>query len=104
MKREKINIGWQRCPIYTDYGIIRCFKCCKYGHTSKDCKKNTVCPKCSLNRDLKECNSNTNKCANCVTSNNKYSLNLNVDNMVWDVNLCETYKRIENYQKNKFFK
>lgn len=68
---EKINIGWNRCAVYSDYGILRCFNCCKYGHISKECKEKTACPRCSEGHELKHCTSKTNKCINCVISNDK---------------------------------
>lgn len=101
---EKISIGWTRCPIYSDYGILRCLNCCRYGHLSKECKEKTVCPRCSEDHELKNCNNKTNKCINCVTSNTKYGLKLDTNHVVWDVQSCDVYRRCEQVQMNKFKK
>lgn len=29
INRQKMNLGWSRCVVYSDYGIIRCYKCNK---------------------------------------------------------------------------
>lgn len=100
----KINIGWNRCPVYNEYGIVRCFNCCKYGHFAKECKEKQVCPKCSEEHNLNDCHSSVLKCSNCLVSNNKYGLTLNVDHTTWDRNECETLKRIENLQIQKYQK
>lgn len=102
--KEKMNIGWNRCNVFNDYGIRRCFRCCSYGHILKDCTENKVCAKCSGNHDFKECTVNTVKCANCVVSNKKYGLNVDVEHVAWDVNKCESYKRIEQYQRSKYIR
>lgn len=104
ISKGKINIGWNRCPVYNEYGIVRCFKCCKYGHFIKDCKEKQVCPKCSEEHILNVCHSNVAKCSNCVLSNKKYGMSLNVEHTTWDRSKCETLKRIENLQIQKYQK
>jgi hypothetical protein len=47
---------------------IRCGKCQRYGHKTRDCKKaKETCPRCAGNHSFTECNPETNtaKCANC---------------------------------------
>jgi rubrerythrin len=46
MKKDKINIGWNRCRFEQDYGVVRCFNCCKYGHIASKCTSQEVCPIC----------------------------------------------------------
>lgn len=102
INKQKLNLGWNRCFVYNDYGIIRCYKCNKYGHFQKDCQDKITCGKCTGNHNAQECVSNCVKCINCVLSNEKYKMNLNVNHTVWDNVNCETYKRIEKIRKNKF--
>lgn len=102
--KGKLNIGWNRCPVYSEYGILRCFNCYRYGHLSKECKDKMTCPKCTGEHELKNCTSTDNKCINCVSSNRKYGLNLDSEHMAWDAKNCEVYKRFERMQINRFNK
>lgn len=102
MNKQKMNIGWNRCWVFNDYGIIRCYNCNKYGHLQKDCKDKKTCPRCGEEHEMKDCSGDSLKCINCKVSNEKYGMNLNTEHTAWDVTKCETYKRIETIQKNKF--
>ncbi|KAK5647930.1 hypothetical protein RI129_002822 [Pyrocoelia pectoralis] len=104
MEHGKLNIGWNRCSVFDDFGIIRCFKCCRYGHLARDCNNNRVCFKCGCDHDANACQSEVVKCLNCVSSNEKYGLNLDVNHLIWNIQTCETYKRIEKVQRNKYIK
>lgn len=97
VNKQKMNIGWSRCNVYSDYGIIRCYNCNKYGHIQKDCTDQLTCAKYSGNHDVKNCKllSNCSKCVNFIASNKKYNMNLGTNHTVWDILNCETYKRIE---------
>ena len=45
---------------------IRCFKCQKFGHISKNCRGKQKCPLCSENHSFVECQNKENKkCTNC---------------------------------------
>ena len=45
---------------------IRCFKCQKFGHISKNCRGKQKCPMCSENHTFDECQDRENKkCSNC---------------------------------------
>ena len=45
---------------------VRCFKCQKYGHISKNCRGTTICPICSNNHTFDNCDNKQNvKCCNC---------------------------------------
>lgn len=72
-----LYVGWRRCGVKEHFHLPRCFKCSKYGHFQKACKsKDTVCSKCSLNHEFKDCNSNEISCNNCKYFNFKFKLNV----------------------------
>lgn len=102
IENQKLNLGWGRYWVYNDYGIIRCYNCNKYGHFQKECRDKKTCAKCNGEHDIKDCQGVSVKCTNCVTSNEKYKMNLKTDHVVWDHANCETFKRIEKSRKNKF--
>jgi hypothetical protein len=69
MKREKINIGWDRCRVYEQIQILRCFKCAGFNHKAYDCQNETACAKCAGSHELTQCDSNIEKCVNCMRVN-----------------------------------
>lgn len=65
--RDRLYIGWQSCRVKDFNPLVRCFKCQSYGHISKFCKNNSVCPHCSEEHELSIC-PNKDKaptCPNC---------------------------------------
>jgi hypothetical protein len=45
---------------------LRCFNCCRFGHTAKICKQKATCSKCSgLNHQHNNCQKDALKCVNC---------------------------------------
>ena len=68
MYNKRVYIGWERYPVYEDISIPRCFNCQGFFHKSSQCKSRKVCPRCTEEHDIKDCqNLNTKKCQNCVT-------------------------------------
>lgn len=77
---NKVKLGWTLCKV-DDYLVAkRCFRCSRYNHTHKECKGEEVCPLCTGNHKLKECNAETSehKCINCLTYN-KHHLQTQID-------------------------
>ncbi|XP_029670033.1 uncharacterized protein LOC115239577 [Formica exsecta] len=35
LKKEKLNVGWRKCPIFNHINVKRCFKCWGYYHIAK---------------------------------------------------------------------
>nr|CAI5820052.1 unnamed protein product [Callosobruchus analis] len=78
--RGFVYIGWVRCRLEEHLNVVRCFKCAKYGHISKDCRsENAVCHKCSENHETKHCVSNNKCCPNCKFHNLRYKTNWPLD-------------------------
>jgi hypothetical protein len=83
IKKDKINIGWNCCRFEQDYGVVRCFTCCKYGHIASKCTSQEVCPICGENHNQNKCNSTLKKCNNCSQANKKLKTNLDTNHQVW---------------------
>lgn len=72
VKLKKINIGWERYPVYEDIDIPRCFKCQGFFHKMNNCQNNIVCPRCSGEHEEKQCSKKEVCCVNCSRSNGKF--------------------------------
>lgn len=90
VNQAKLKIGWEICRVYEHINLLRCYKCNDYGHISKECKSDTVCPKCAGNHTVEECESTVSKCINCIRTNTKLSLNNNVNHCAWSTS-CPVY-------------
>lgn len=102
--KDRVSVGWNRCRTFDDFGVVRCFNCCKYGHLQKECREKKSCEKCAEEHEAKNCKSTIFKCRNCVDSNIKYGMSLDVGHVCWDVVNCKTYARVEQIQQRKFQK
>lgn len=100
MEVGKLNIGWNRCKVFDHLSVMRCFKCCEYGHMQKQCTNPVVCPLCAGNHEKKDCQSNDLSCKNCVISNIKYKTNDDAKHAVWDRN-CSCFKRMQTILRRK---
>lgn len=93
LEAERVNLGWERCRVIECFGIIRCFKCCNYGHKSTECKGNEVCAKCTGPHRTVECTSEEARCINCERMNKSRKLNLSIDHFAFS-HECSIYKRL----------
>ena len=70
LSKGRITIGWSRCRVTELLTPVRCYKCQKYGHISKNCTEKDMADMC-LNccregHKAKECE-NPKKCYQCGT-------------------------------------
>jgi hypothetical protein len=98
MEEGKMNIGWSRCRVMESVLILRCFKCGEYGHMIKECKNEEKCFKCAGDHRTTECKESFFKCVNCLKTQEKLRLNLDVNHPVWSAE-CTVYRRIEERRK-----
>lgn len=94
-----VKIGWNRCPVYEHFAVVRCFNCGIYGHFAKECKREPTCLKCSEKHTTGECTSNSVSCLNCGYANEKLGLKLETDHASTDLS-CKCYlRRIEDAKR-----
>lgn len=98
LARKRVIIGFISCPVYEHVNIVRCFKCCEFGHIADKCvEKEITCPLCSENHDIKQCTSRSHKCINCLRSIKKYNLeNVNVNHTALSIQCPIMKKKFEN--------
>lgn len=66
LKHKRIYMEWESFPIYEYWGVIRCYKCWRYGHKAIHCRQqNIVCPLCNGKHKSDECKSDSLECTNC---------------------------------------
>ena len=63
---NKLIVGYMRCKLYKQNGKHRCYRCQHSDHFAADCKNKLCCPRCSLEHQAENCDSNILKCINCV--------------------------------------
>lgn len=100
MKYKKVHIGWNRCPIYEDLSITRCFNCQEFYHKDSKCNRDKVCEYCAGNHEIGECKKTIKKCNNCLEANKKYKLSNCVSHVTSDPD-CPSYKYLLKLLKNK---
>lgn len=96
---RKVNIKFDRCSVYPEINILRCFQCGEFGHISMDCKNSARCSKCSESHRTSECTSTVLKCINCIKMNSERNLNLDVNHGAFSFD-CEVYQRLFERKKS----
>jgi hypothetical protein len=99
MSVGKINIGWDRCPVFEDISVDRCFKCEGYFHKSAKCTNKVACPICAGEHLLKDCKSKTRCCINCVKANENLKLSLNTSHAAWSRDCSVLIRKMDSEQK-----
>lgn len=100
MKRKKLFLGWDSYHVEEYIGLLRCYKCWKYGHKAAVChREHAICPLCNENHGSAECTSQTFQCTNCKYAHEVLKLtNVDYNHTVFDKN-CSSYKRaVEQYR------
>lgn len=96
LQEGSLFIGWKKSSVQDHLRVLKCFKCCSYGHTEKVCKSDLICPKCTRNHKLKECDSEVPQCINCLNYNKSNKKKLPTDHSSY-FNGCPLYQSyIEN--------
>ena len=73
-----IKINHKLCKLYNRYHILQCTKCCKLGHSSKNCKSDTIyCTFCAGNHSFQNCkvkdDVSKHRCHNCINKSHQQS-------------------------------
>lgn len=80
IEAQKVSLGWNRCRVFEDINVRRCYKCLGFNHKSTNCNSNQVCAKCLGNHKREdECvRMDNEQCINCIRTNNRLSLKMDV--------------------------
>ena len=66
MGQRRLSVGFVKCKLYEWKTHRRCFRCQEVGHFAASCTRTIDCSKCSGEYLLKDCESNFDRCVNCV--------------------------------------
>lgn len=100
LRKEKLNVGWRKCPIFNHVSVKRCFKCWGFYHIAKNCTREETCHKCAGNHKATECTARRNKCVNCMFKNRTYNLKINDEHDALSIE-CPTLKRAIQEEKRR---
>lgn len=96
----KLFVGCRACRVFEHIGVLRCYNCSQYGHTSAECKNKRICSKCnSTDHEIKECNKRA-RCTNCCLSNNDHHTKYEVNHSSFDIR-CPVYINMLNKMRPK---
>lgn len=89
----RINLGFNRCSVFENFDLRRCFKCWRFNHLARDCEVDkVVCLKCAGPHLCKDCSEVDARCANCVYFNKEFKCNFDTGHEVVDRE-CPVYKQ-----------
>lgn len=92
METQTVYAGWRRCRVVDHVYIPQCHKCYGFHHTKKNCLEKMKCSKCAGEHKFSNCESNVEKCINCINHNRKYKTNFSVNHSAVS-KTCHVYKR-----------
>lgn len=89
---EKLLIGWTYCPMRENVHTNRCTICCKYGHTSKNCRGVERCSECAGPHHYTHCDGEQdaegyilpNRCPACTDNNEKLHTKYETNHSFYD--------------------
>lgn len=67
--QSRVHIDLVSIYVEEEVQIVKCYKCCGYGHISKHCKDKECCPQCGGEHRKTECLAETMDCPNCKRLN-----------------------------------
>ncbi|CAH0555135.1 unnamed protein product [Brassicogethes aeneus] len=94
LKHGFVVIGLDSCKVYDAITVLRCFSCNGFNHDSSVCSKKNdpICPRCAENHSVKDCQSESLKCINCLNLKNK--IGVDICHAAWDHDKCQALKNV----------
>jgi len=68
LQQIRVKLGWTTCRVDDYVSVKRCYRCSRFNHNHRECKREEVCPLCTGNHNLKQCTAAPTeyKCTNCM--------------------------------------
>lgn len=90
MRFKRVCMDWERCVIYEDLTIMRCFCCQGFNHKRAICKGRKTCKNCAGEHDVSTCQSDVRRCGNCQAANALYKTKYKISHAADDPS-CPSY-------------
>jgi hypothetical protein len=99
IKKNKVNIGYQKILVEDANPVVQCFHCLRFGHTAGRCllkEEGASCSYCAGSHSFRDCKAKEDKpkCKNCVQNNLKYKLTFPTEHRANDKNKCKFYTKM----------
>jgi len=100
--QNKVKLGWINYSIEDYLVATRCFRCSRFNHGMKDCRRTETCPICAGNHNLKDCKAQPVdfKCMNCLTYNHHKNTKIKENHASLDRKCPSMQAIIEKYKRN----
>lgn len=97
LRRSNIVYGFSECKIFEYVNTLQCLNCQRYGHFARECKFATCCKFCAQGHNATQCNLQSTKytCHNCVLSNKRNTIKVNVKHVATDDRCPARIERLE---------
>ncbi|KAG0445585.1 hypothetical protein HPB47_013633 [Ixodes persulcatus] len=90
--KQRLYVGWTSCPMRENIHTPRCNTCCKYGHTTRNCRGRPRCSECSGPHPYRQCEGERdsrghalpNRCPACSDLNEREGRNAPTDHSFFD--------------------
>ena len=101
LNAKKVKIGWDKCVIYEEINVKRCFKCWGFYYSAKAYTSKLACMKRCGEHKVNDCVSHSVKCVSCIRSKELLHLpNVDFDHDTRSEN-CPVLKRKLQFEKQK---
>ncbi|GBN91926.1 hypothetical protein AVEN_235976-1 [Araneus ventricosus] len=100
LKARKVALEWTRLTVREFLRPTKCYKCCRYGHISINCKEEETCPRCGNTGHKRADCDKEEKCVNCIDLNKKFQLTIDTSHDSTDPN-CEAHIREMKQLRNR---
>lgn len=94
MNSGYIFAGFERCKVFDDFNINKCWKCGTFGHSGNKCQQPLCCAHCSGAHDTRNCTQKgvVTKCIICIRANKFLNKKRNIEHVAGDFQKCESYR------------
>ena len=90
MRSKEVRLGWDICPVYEVFSILRCYNCNGFDHIALQYTGDSNCSKCSGKHKIIDYVSNILKCINCVNAAKALNLEIDSNHSAWSDN-CQVF-------------